>query len=191
VNLIGEHTDYNDGFVLPMAIERQTLLLGEPTDDQEINLHSLTTGEAATFNLRGGVVRGEPAWSNYVRGVVAGFQELKLPLTGFNAAIDSTPFGGGLSSSAALEVAAATFPKPCPAISWSWQKAPLCQKAEHEFARVPCGHHGSVCFVLGRKDHLLLLDCRPHSTELCPTDPDVAVLVSILTSGISTDGEYA
>ena len=110
VNLIGEHTDYNDGFVLPMTIERQTLFLGEPTDDHAVNLHSLTTGESANFSLRGGVQRGEPAWSNYVRGVVAGFQALKVPLTGFNAVIDSNvPLGGGLSSSAALEVSAATF----------------------------------------------------------------------------------
>jgi len=195
VNLIGEHTDYNDGFVLPMAIERRTLLLGEPTDDQEVNLHSLTTGEAATFSLRGGVVRGEPAWSNYVRGVVAGFQELKLPLTGFNAVIDSdVPFGGGLSSSAALEVSAATFLEAMTGYQLKpVQKALLCQKAEHEFARVPCGIMDQFVSVLGRKDHLLLLDCRSHSTELVPmTDHDVAVLV--INTNVRhkhADGEYA
>ncbi len=74
VNLIGEHTDYNEGFVLPMAIGRQTLLLGEPTQDSEVTLHSVTTGETAIFDVDGGVQRGEPAWSNYVRGVIAGFQ---------------------------------------------------------------------------------------------------------------------
>jgi len=195
VNLIGEHTDYNDGFVLPMAIERQTLLLGEPTDDQEVNLHSLTTGETATFTLRGGVQPGEPVWSNYVRGVVAGFQELKVPLTGFNAVIDSdVPFGGGLSSSAALEVSAATFLAAMTGHRLEpVQKALLCQKAEHAFAGVPCGIMDQFVSVLGRKDHLLLLDCRSRSTELVPmTDPSVAVLV--INTNVRhkhADGEYA
>jgi galactokinase len=180
VNLIGEHTDYNDGFVLPMTIGRKTLFLAEPTEDQEITLHSLTMGETARFSLRGGVDRGEPAWSNYVRGVIAGFQRLKTPLTGFHAVIDSdVPLGGGLSSSAALEVSAATLLE---AISGQQldpvEKALLCQQAEHEFAGVPCGIMDQFVSVLGRKDHLLLLDCRSRTTELVPmTDPAVAVLV--------------
>jgi galactokinase len=180
VNLIGEHTDYNDGFVLPMTIERQTLFLGEPTDDQDVTLHSLTTGETASFSLRGGVQRGEPAWSNYVRGVVAGFQRLKIPLTGFNAVIDSdVPLGGGLSSSAALEVSAATLLEALTGRQLApVEKALLCQQAEHEFAGVPCGIMDQFISVLGRKDHLLLLDCRSRSTELVPmSDPAVAVLV--------------
>src|SRR5437773_8612417 len=83
VNLIGEHTDYNDGFVLPMAIERYTVVAAERRLDKEIVLHSLATGDTASFNLRGPLQRGEPAWSNYVRGVIAGFQERKLKIHGF------------------------------------------------------------------------------------------------------------
>lgn len=180
VNLIGEHTDYNDGFVLPMTIERQTLVLGEASDDDEVTLHSLTTGESAAFHLRGGVTRGDPAWSNYVRGVVAGFQQLPRRLRGFNAVIDSdVPLGGGLSSSAALEVATATFLEALTGETLDpVRKALLCQRAEHEFAGVPCGIMDQFVSVMGRKDHLLLLDCRSRVTELVPmTDPAVAVLV--------------
>src|SRR6266853_2111792 len=85
VNLIGEHTDYNDGFVLPMAIERYTVVAAERRLDKEIVLHSIATGDTASFNLRGPLQRGEPAWSNYVRGVIAGFQERKLKIHGFEA----------------------------------------------------------------------------------------------------------
>ena len=110
VNLIGEHTDYNDGFVLPMAIDRYTVIAAEPNAARQVTLHSNTTGETATINLRTRVGKGQPAWANYVRGVIAGFQHRKLKIPGFNAVIDSNvPIGGGLSSSAALEVATATL----------------------------------------------------------------------------------
>ena len=75
VNLIGEHTDYNDGFVLPMAIERHIVIAADSNTSREVTLHSVTTGETATFSVRPKVERGEPGWSNYVRGVVAGFQQ--------------------------------------------------------------------------------------------------------------------
>src|SRR5512141_2139003 len=74
VNLIGEHTDYNDGFVLPMAIERYTIMAADRHPGGNVTVHSETTGETATFGVRTPVIPGEPAWSNYVRGVVAGFQ---------------------------------------------------------------------------------------------------------------------
>src|SRR5499427_6434152 len=77
VNLIGEHTDYNDGFVLPMAIERYTVIAADRNKHRQVTLHSVTTGESATFPVRTNVERGEPAWSNYVRGVIAGFQKRK------------------------------------------------------------------------------------------------------------------
>ena len=104
VNLIGEHTDYNDGFVLPMAIDRYTVMAGDRNGKREVTVHSVTTGETASFSVRSKVERGQPGWSNYVRGVVAGFQDSGIKVNGFDAVIDSTvPFGGGVSSSAALE----------------------------------------------------------------------------------------
>jgi galactokinase len=75
VNLIGEHTDYNDGYVLPMAIEKYMVMAADRNADREVVLHSNTNGETATFSVRSTVARGEPGWSNYVRGVVAGFQQ--------------------------------------------------------------------------------------------------------------------
>jgi len=85
VNLIGEHTDYNEGFVLPMAIERQTVFAGERNGGRQVVLHSMTTGETATFSLREQLEPGEPPWSNYVRGVVAGFQQRNVKVPGFEA----------------------------------------------------------------------------------------------------------
>src|ERR1700748_2123846 len=90
VNLIGEHTDYNDGFVMPMAIERCTVIAGDLNAERQVTLHSVTTGETASFSLGGPVERGEPAWSNYVRGVLAGFQQRQAKVAGFDAVIDST-----------------------------------------------------------------------------------------------------
>ena len=141
VNLIGEHTDYNDGFVLPMAIDRYTVMAGDRNPERHVTLQSITTGETAQFSLRTKVERGEPAWSNYVRGIVAGFQARKVKVSGFDCVIGSSvPFGGGLSSSAALEVATATLMESMGGLQLDpVEKALLCLRAEHEFARVPCG----------------------------------------------------
>ncbi len=195
VNLIGEHTDYNDGFVLPMAIERYTVIAGDRAAVGQVTLHSLTTGETARFSLRPTTERGEPAWSNYVRGVISGFEKAKLKPPGFNAVIDSTvPFGGGLSSSAALEVATASLlelmvGKKLDPI----EKALLCQKAEHDFAGVPCGIMDQFTSVLARENHALLLDCRSRTTTAVPmTDPTITVL--IINTNVRhklADGEYA
>jgi len=195
VNLIGEHTDYNDGFVLPMAIERYTVIAGDRAAEGQVTLHSLTTGETARFSLRPTTERGEPAWSNYVRGVISGFEKAKLKPPGFNAVIDSTvPFGGGLSSSAALEVATASLlelmvGKKLDPI----EKALLCQKAEHDFAGVPCGIMDQFTSVLARENHALLLDCRTRTTTAVPmTDPTITVL--IINTNVRhklADGDYA
>ena len=110
VNLIGEHTDYNDGFVLPMAIERYIVIAADTNTRHEVTLHSVTPGETATFSIHPKVERGEPAWSNYARGVIAGFQRPGKKLAAFDAVIESNlPYGGGLASSAAVEVAVATL----------------------------------------------------------------------------------
>lgn len=195
VNLIGEHTDYNDGFVLPMAIDRYTLIVADKNAGREIVLHSNTNGETATFSVRGKVVRGEPAWSNYVRGVVAGFQERGARVGGFYAVIESAlPYGGGVASSAALEVATATLLEsmcryPLPGVG----KALLCQKAEHQFAGVPCGIMDQFTSVLAKENHALLLDCR--SREFTPVrmeDPSVTVLIiNTRVRHKLADGEYA
>ena len=132
VNLIGEHTDYNDGFVLPMAIERGTVIAAAPNEHRRITLRSAATKGEAVIALNRPIERGEPAWSNYVRGVLAGFQRLGATLDGFDAWIDSdVPLGGGLSSSAALEVATATLLETMTGRALDpVEKALLCQRAE-------------------------------------------------------------
>jgi galactokinase len=179
VNVIGEHTDYNDGFVLPMAIEKYTALAGSRNNQRKATVHTVTLGETATIGLRGPVKRGEPAWSNYVRGVIAGFQRLGLDPGGFDAVIDSdVPVGGGLSSSAALEVATATLLEAMSGKKLDpVDKALLCQKAEHEYAGVPCGIMDQFTAVLAEKSHLLLLDCRSRRTKPVPfNDASLSVL---------------
>jgi galactokinase len=180
VNIIGEHTDYNDGFVLPMAIERWTVLAAAPVREPRATLHSEMIGGTAVLDLTRPMQRGEPQWANYVRGVIAGFQKLEPRIHGFEAVLDSTvPLGSGLSSSAALEVATATLLESVTGyVLDPVDKALLCQRAEHEFAGVPCGIMDQFTSALARANHLLQLDCRSRDTELVPmVDPSVAVLI--------------
>jgi galactokinase len=180
VNLIGEHTDYNDGFVLPMAIERYILIAGSTNSGPEVTLHSVTPGETATFSIRPKVKPGEPGWSNYVRGVIAGFPTPRKKLTAFDAVIESNlPYGGGLASSAALEVATATLLEAMTGQTLDpIEKAVLCQRAEHDFAGVPCGIMDQFTSILGQENHALLLDCRSRTTTpVAMTDPAVTVLI--------------
>ncbi len=124
--------------------------------------------------------KGQPKWSNYVRGVIAGFQNRGLKIPALDVAFMSTvPLGGGLSSSAALEVSTATLLEAVTGKKLDpVEKALLCQKAEHEFAGMPCGIMDQFISVMGRENHLLLLDCRSRKTELVPmSDPSVAVLI--------------
>lgn len=195
VNLIGEHTDYNDGFVLPMAIERWTVIAAAPGEPRRITLRSATAKGDAAIDLSQPVERGEPAWSNYPRGVIAGFQRLGATLEGFDALIDSeVPLGGGLSSSAALEVATATVLEAMTGrVLDPVEKALLCQRAEHEFAGVPCGIMDQFTSVMAKEGHLLLLDCRSRTTELVPMR-DASVAVLIINTNVHhelANGEYA
>ncbi len=180
VNLIGEHTDYNDGFVLPMATNQYTLMAAARRAQPEVTLHSVTTGETASFSLRGELQKGEPAWSNYVRGVISGFQKLGTKVPGLAGVIESeVPYGGGLASSAALEVAAATLLEAAVGRQLEpVEKARLCQRAEHDFAGVPCGIMDQFTSVLAQENHALLLDCRDcTTTPVRMTDPAVSVLI--------------
>jgi len=180
VNLIGEHTDYNEGFVLPMAIERHIIVAGHPNKRRQVTLHSTATGETARFATHPKVTRGDPAWSNYVRGVIAAFQQRHQKLPAFDAVIESTlPYGGGLASSAALEVGIATLLEAMVGAPLdSLEKALLCQQAEIEYAGVPCGIMDQFTSILGQENHALLLDCRARTTTPVPmTNPDVTVMI--------------
>jgi galactokinase len=184
VNVIGEHTDYNDGFVLPMAIERYTVIAAAPAAKgvKQIQLRSTINGQPAIIDLSQPMKpfpRG--AWANYPAGVIAGFLARGLNPGGFDALVHSTvPLGGGLSSSAALEVSTATLLEIITGKKLDRvEKALLCQTAEHEYPGVPCGIMDQFISVMGKKDNLLLLDCRSRKTQLVPmSDPSVALLVT-------------
>jgi galactokinase len=195
VNLIGEHTDYNAGFVLPMAIERQTLLVAHPREDYQARLVSGLEDAPAEFDVDRSLSAGEPAWANYVRGVVAGFLERGLDPGGFEAVVDSNvPLGGGLSSSAALEMATATLLESLAGQTLGGkEKALLCQWAEHTFAGMPCGIMDQFVSAMGEAGSALLIDCRSHETEPVPLD-DPAITVLIVNSNVKhalVSGEYA
>jgi galactokinase len=191
VNLIGEHVDYNDGFVMPMAIDRYCVIAAGDCPrflSQEkgtvplARLFSVATVEEAEISIAVPAKHPTPGhWSNYVAGVVALCGERGMRPPGFHAVIDSAvPFGGGLSSSASLEVAAATLIEVMTSTTLDpVEKALLCQKAEHEFAGVPCGIMDQFASVMCRADHLMLLDCRSQQVEHIPlVDPKVTVLIS-------------
>jgi galactokinase len=183
VNLIGEHTDYNGGFVLPMAIERYTLIAADRPagDTNQVRFESTLSNRPASLDLSQPLKpfpRG--SWANYPAGVIAGFLARGRRPGGFEAMIHSTvPLGAGLSSSAALEVATATLLEAITSRKLEpVEKALLCQKAEHDFAGMPCGIMDQFISVMGRENHVLLLDCRSLKPELVPmTDPSVAVLI--------------
>lgn len=185
VNIIGEHTDYNDGFVFPMAIERYTVIAADLAQatrkTPQVKWACARLGETATINTGAPVKKGKPAWANYIRGVMAGYQKLGANIGSLDVLMQSTvPLGGGLSSSAALEVATATLMEAVTGAKISAvDKALLCQTAEHEFAGVPCGIMDQFISAMGKEGHLLLLDCRTRSTELVPlTDPSITVLIT-------------
>ena len=198
VNVIGEHTDYNDGFVFPMAIDRYTVVAAAPAADagKKVELRSTAGHQPATIDLAQPLKPApKGAWHNYPMGVIAGFAARGVKLSGFDALIHSTvPLGGGLSSSAALEVSTATLLETMTGTKLDpVEKALLCQKAEHEYAGMPCGIMDQFISVMGQKDHILLLDCRSRKTELVPmTDPTVELLITNTNVKHElTGGEYA
>ncbi len=183
VNLIGEHTDYNDGFVLPIAVNRQTVALAASRDDRVVNFASRQADGWVAVMLDEPIVPGQPAWANYPRGVTAGLIERGVKLIGCDVLFDSDiPLGGGLSSSASLEVAAATALLAVAGAAGTvpdQELAILCQKAEHEFAGAPCGIMDQTVTIMAQTGRALLLDCRTGQTRQIPFDnPGVIVLVA-------------
>ncbi|HSG34505.1 MAG TPA: galactokinase family protein, partial [Sphingomonadaceae bacterium] len=195
VNLIGEHIDYCDGFVLPFAIERSILIAAAPNGTSEARIATCCDPDGAVFDAGGPQEKGSPEWSNYLRGVVHGFHMRGTEVPGFDAFIvTSLPRGAGLSSSAALECAVATLIEGLTgARLGTREKALLAQKAEHDFAGVPCGIMDQFASAFGKEGKLVLIDCRSGETELVPfSDPALTILVSnTKVSHQLSDGGYA
>lgn len=186
VNLIGEHVDYCDGFVLPIAIERQTVVVGARNGAKHARVVTLgdegqgTDEDAVLFEVSSHLRPDEPEWSNYIRGVVAGFFDRGHPLEGFDLLIHSNvPLGSGLSSSAALEVATATLLAQMFQVKLGpVDKALLCQWAEHHFPKMPCGIMDQYASACAQEGCALLLDCRSLEARQVPlADEQLAVLI--------------
>jgi galactokinase len=195
VNLIGEHIDYCDGFVLPFAIDRYIVIAGTPNGTTKARIATSLGGEIAEFDVSQPVNEGEPKWTNYLRGVIRGFQDRGHAISGFDAYIlSSVPGGAGLSSSAALECATATFLEGLLGITLdTGEKALLCQKAEHDFAHVPCGIMDQFASAFGAKDMLVLIDCMTGQPQSVPfAYPNLTVLISnTMVHHELSDGGYA
>jgi galactokinase len=195
VNLIGEHTDYSDGFCLPCAIDRETLVVLRPRADAQVNVLACDEGGALdSFGIAQPITRHESAgWANYVRGTLAALQAQGVALAGADVAIaGNVPLGAGLSSSAALEMAVATaFDAMAGAGLDVRRRARAGQWAEHHFAGCQCGILDQLASAAGVAGHALLLDCRTQETQPIPLPPDVSVLVihSRVQRGL-VDSEY-
>jgi galactokinase len=182
VNLIGEHTDYNDGFVLPMAIDRAVWIAMRPRDDRRVACHSLDLDQAAPFSLEdvGGEVRNEGmGWAEYLRGVAWALQEAGYALQGWEGVMaGDVPIGAGLSSSAALEMATARVFAVASGLSWdATTMARIGQRAENAWVGVNCGIMDQMISAAGVAGHALLIDCRSLETRAVPLPPGTAVVV--------------
>ena len=195
VNLIGEHTDYNDGFVLPMALDRRTVVAAGPRVGSVLSLCSAELDETVELDLSRPLVPRPGHWSSYAAGVVAGVKARGASVPGLDVVIESdVPLGAGLSSSAAFEVAMATLLEEITGDRLDpREKARLCQRAEHDFAGVPSGIMDQLVAVLGRAGSAVRIDCRSLEVDyLDLSDPQVTVM--IVNSNVRhdlADGAYA
>lgn len=179
VNLIGEHTDYNDGFVMPATIGFSTWVAAGKRGDRTLKAYSDRYDDSITLSLD--ELTGPPRkhWSDFIRGVAATLQDAGNKLEGANLVIHGeVPIGAGLSSSASLEVATALALTRVSGIDLPCLKlAKLCQRAEHEYVGTRCGIMDQFAVSFGSAGHALMLDCRSLEYELLPIPPDLRLVV--------------
>src|SRR5579884_493942 len=183
VNLIGEHTDYNEGFVFPAAIDRDVLIACAPRNDPQVRAFALNFNQSSTFHLD----RLEPAtegrerWSNYLRAIAWVFQQEGLPVQGMNCVVlGNVPVGAGISSSAAMLVAGGlAFAAVSGAQIEPVKLALMAQRAEREFVGVNVGIMDQFISALGQEDHALLIDTRSLTYEAVPLPQSgVSIVIS-------------
>lgn len=193
VNLIGEHTDYAEGFVMPAAIDFATLTAISPRSDGKVVIYSENYGADRTFDVASLPRTATKHWTDYPLGVMAMLAGEGHKIPAFSLSIWSdVPLGSGLSSSAALEVATALAVTSLIGTSYPGPVlARLCQRAENEFVGASCGIMDQFISANGAKDHALLLDCRDLSYKLAPIPPDVAlVIANTMVKHAISGGEY-
>jgi len=179
VNLIGEHTDYNGGFVLPMAIERGTTVAAAVRDDRKIRILSVNVNEAGEINLDAPEKTRRGTWLDYIEGMARILERRNIILRGADLLINSdVPSGAGLSSSAALEIAVGLALSEISASPIEKVQLALAgQAAEHEFVGAKVGIMDQYISALGRKNHALLIDCRSLEAEQIPFAAQDSVIV--------------
>ncbi len=179
VNLIGEHTDYNDGFVLPMAVDKGVALLGAARQDRNVRLHSADYNHVVEFSLDHLATDPQNPWVNYFKGVADQFQKKGLKLKGCQAVLKGDlPQGAGLSSSAALEIASAVFLQKTSGFELpDLDLVKAAQSAENQFVEVNCGIMDQYASYLSKAGHALLIDCKSLKCGWVPMKGPVKVVV--------------
>ena len=194
VNLIGEHTDYNEGFVLPIAIGKKIIMLGQLRNDRLIQVFDLGYKTKIKFSLDSLTPLKKDTWANYLMGVMDEIQKAGYPLQGVNLVFTSNiPQRAGLSSSAALEVVTALTMEKLNSLEIEpVEMAYLCRRAENNFVGVACGIMDQYVSCLGQKNYALFIDCRSNDYELIPLkDPNYQIIIcnSKVQRGL-VDSEY-
>jgi galactokinase len=179
VNLIGEHTDYNDGFVMPFAIDRATIVAGRKRDDRRIEVAALDMGETATIDLDAEPQKQRRSWIDYVEGTARSVEEKFGKIAGANLVITSdVPIGSGLSSSAALEISVGFALLSLAGMEIDREKlAFAAQKAEHEYAGTKSGIMDQFAASFSKKGSAMLLDCRSLERQQIPFETDDTMTV--------------
>jgi len=194
VNLIGEHTDYADGFVMPAAIDFATLAAISARRDKQAVIYSENYGEEVSRHFDAIGTRGQHHWSDYPLGVLATLQQEGIPVPGFNLTIyGNVPPGAGLSSSASIEVASMLAMLHLAGTSLPPEKvALLCQRAENNYVGAPCGIMDQFVSCCGAADHALLLDCRSLAYRLAPIPKHISLVIcNTMVKHSHAGGEYA
>ena len=192
VNIIGEHTDYNDGFVMPFAIDFATYVAGSVRNDRKIHVASLNFEGEFQFDLDTPDGKIESIWAKYVQGVAFILEKSGHRLQGVNLLIDSdVPIGAGLSSSAALEISTGFALCSLSDVKLEkWQLAKIGQLAENEFAGVRSGIMDQFASVFGLENHALFLDCRLFEWTPLPLFPAKFIICNTKKKHDLADGEY-
>ena len=178
VNLIGEHTDYNDGFVLPMAIDRAIWIALRPRSDENVQVYSIDFKKFSTFSLKT-LQHQAQGWVEYLKGVGWALQQSGYALGGWEGVVGGdVPVGAGLSSSAALELVTARAFAAVSSLAWDAKiMAKLCQQAENEWIGMNCGIMDQMISAAGETNHALLIDCRSLEYRPIPLPSDSVFVV--------------